>query len=102
MTGLTCLKELILIKSKGHADVLFAVIITSVFEVNFRFKPKTYDDCHDSLQKAMSVNDVAIVFVKGNDYRIHCWYMSIDKFINIMENSDSKEKSGTFQNYNFF
>ena len=102
MTGLTCLKELILIKSKGHADVLFAVIITSVFEVNFRFKPKTYDDCHDLLQKAMSVNDVAIVFVKENDYRIHCWYMSIDKFINIMENTDLKEKSGTFQNYNFF
>ena len=102
MTGLTCLKELILIKSKGHADVLFAVIITSVFEVNFRFKPKTYDDCHDLLQKAMSVNDVAIVFVKENDYRIHCWYMSIDKFINIMDNSDLKEKSGTFQNYNFF
>ena len=102
MTGLICLKQLILIKPKGHADVLFAVIITSVFEVNFRFKPKTYDDCRDLLQKAMSVNDVAIVFVKENDYRIHCWYMSIDKFINIMENSDLKEKSGTFQNYNFF
>ena len=102
MTGLICLKELILIKPKGHADVLFAVIITSVFEVNFIFKPKTYDDCHDLLQKAMSVNDVAIVFVRENDYRIHCWYMSIDKFINIIENSDLKEKSGTFQNYNFF
>ena len=26
----------------------------------------------------MSFNDVAIVYVKGNAYRIHFWYMSQD------------------------
>ena len=36
----------------------------------------------------MNFNDVAIVSIKGNDYRIHVWYMSKDDSINIMENSD--------------
>ena len=31
----------------------------------------------------MSFNDVAIVSVKRNDYRIHFWYISKDKAINL-------------------
>ena len=41
----------------------------------------------------MSFNDVAIVFVKGSDYRIHFWYMSKNDAINIMKNSKLHEKS---------
>ena len=43
---------------------------------------------HDSVQKAMNFNDVAIFSVKGSDYRIHFWYMSKDDAINTMKNSD--------------
>ena len=32
----------------------------------------------------MNFNDVAIVFIKGNGYRIHFWYTSKDDEINIM------------------
>ena len=32
--------------------------------------------CHGLMQKAISFNVVAIVFVKGTAYRIHFWYMS--------------------------
>ena len=32
----------------------------------------------------MSFNNVAIVYIKGNDYRIHFWYISKDDAINIM------------------
>ena len=39
----------------------------------------------------MNFNDVAIVFIKGNDYRIHFWYMSKDEAINIMCNSSLNE-----------
>ena len=35
------------------------------------------------MQKTMNFNDVAIVSVKGSDYRIHFWYMSQDDAINI-------------------
>ena len=42
----------------------------------------------------MNFNDVAIVSIKGNDYRIHFWYMSKDDTINIMINSKLNEKTG--------
>ena len=39
------------------------------------------------MQKAMSFNNIAIVYVKGNAYRIHFWYMSKDDVINIVNGS---------------
>ena len=49
------------------------------------------------MQKAITFNDVAIVSIKGNDYRIHFWYMSKDDAINIMNNSDLNEKTGVLE-----
>ena len=46
------------------------------------------------MQKAMSFNDVAIVYVNGNDYRIHFWYMSKDDAISIINNSNLIDKKG--------
>ena len=40
-------------------------------------------------------SDVAIVSIKGNDYRIHFWYMSKYDAINIMKNSNLNEKTGS-------
>ena len=34
------------------------------------------------MQRAMSFHDNAIVFVKGNYYRIHSWYISKDEGLN--------------------
>ena len=39
------------------------------------------------MHRAISFNDLAIVYVKGSAYRIHFWYMSKDDTINIMNNS---------------
>ena len=47
------------------------------------------------MQKAVSFNDVAIVSVKGNDYRIQFWYMSKDDAISIMHNSNLMDKKDT-------
>ena len=46
------------------------------------------------MQKAMKFNDVAVVSVKGSDYRIHFWYMRKDDAIRIMGNSDLNDKRG--------
>ena len=46
------------------------------------------------MQKAMSFNDVAIVYVKGSAYRIHFWYMSKDDAINKMNGSNLIDKMG--------
>ena len=40
------------------------------------------------MQKAVSFDNAAIVYVKGSAYRIHVWYMSKDDAINIMSNSN--------------
>ena len=50
--------------------------------------------CHDLMQKAMSFNNIAIVYVKGSAYRIHFWYMSKDDAINIMTGSNLVDKRG--------
>ena len=52
------------------------------------------------MQKAMSFNNIAIVYVKGNAYRIYFWYMSKDDAINIMSNSNLVDKMGVL--YIFF
>ena len=40
------------------------------------------------MQKAMSFNNVAIIYVKGSAYRIHFWYMSKDDAISMINNSN--------------
>ena len=62
---------------------------------NFTYEQYICDGCHDLMQKAMSFNDVAIVSIKGSDYRIHFWYMSKDDAISIMRNSNISDKTGT-------
>ena len=46
------------------------------------------------MQKIMNFNDVTIVSIKGNDYRIHFWYMSKDEAVSMMNNSSLNEKTG--------
>ena len=53
---------------------------------NFSYQPHLCNGCHDLMQKAMSFNDVAIISIKGSDYRIHFWCMNKDDVISIMDN----------------
>ena len=46
------------------------------------------------MPKAMSFNNIAIVYVKENAYRIHFWYMSKDDAINIMNVYNLLDKRG--------
>ena len=62
---------------------------------NFNYQLHLCNRCHDLMQKAMSFNDVAIVSIKGNDCRIHIWYMRKDDAISIMHNSNLSDKTGT-------
>ena len=60
---------------------------------NFNDEPYLCNGCHDLMQKAMNFNDVAIVSIKGNNYRVYFWYMSKDEAISIMHNSCLNEKT---------
>ena len=46
------------------------------------------------MQKAISFNNVAIVYVEENVYRINFWYMSKDYAVNIMNSSKLVDKRG--------
>ena len=63
-------------------------------DIGFSYETYLWNGCHDLMQKAMSFNNVAIVYVKGSAYRIHFWYMSKDDAINIMNGSNLVDKRG--------
>ena len=60
----------------------------------FKYESYLCNGCHDLMQKTMSFNNVAIVYVKGSTQRIHFWYMSKDDAINIMNGSHLFDKRG--------
>ena len=66
------------------------------FDKGFKYEPYLCNGFHNLMQKAMSFNEVAIVSIKGCDYRIHLWYMSKDDAINIMKNSNLKKVDHKF------
>ena len=63
-------------------------------DICFKYEPYL---CHDLMQKAMSFNNIAIVYVKGNAYRVHFWYISKDDAINIMNGSNLVDKKGVIK-----
>ena len=63
-------------------------------DIGFEYERYLCNGCHDLMQRAMSFNNVAIVYIKGSAYRIHFWYMSKDDAINIMNGSNLADKRG--------
>ena len=86
------------IKQVHQKSVIFAILV--FLDKNFNYEPYLCNGCHDLMQKAMNFNDVTIVSIKGNDYRIHFWCVSKDEAISIMQNSSLNEKTGLL--YIFF
>ena len=70
------------------------VTIGKFKNIGFKYEPYLCNRCHDLMQKAMSFNNIAIVYVNGNTYRINFWYMSKDDAINIMNGSNLVDKRG--------
>ena len=61
---------------------------------NFNYDPYLCNGCHDLMQKTMSSKNAAVVSIKGNDYRVHFWYMSKNDAITLMTNSNLNHKNG--------
>ena len=80
-----------LVKRVHQKNVIFVIIgilKILVLSMNHIFAMAVFD----LMQKSMSFNDVAIIYVKGSAYRIHVWYMSKDDVISTMSNSDLIDK----------
>ena len=61
-------------------------------DIGFKYEKYLCNGCHDLIQKAMSFNNVAIVYVKGSTCRINFWCMSKNDAINIMNGSNLSNK----------
>ena len=61
-------------------------------DIGFKYEPYLCNGCHGLMRKAISFNDVAIIYVKGSAYRIQFWYMNKDDSISIMNNSNLIDK----------
>ena len=84
-------KVLMLIKQIYQKNVIFVtigILKTLVLSMNHIFVMVVID----LMQKAMSFNNVAVVYVKGNAYRINFWYTSKDDAINIVNGSNLDDK----------
>ena len=57
-------------KTNASKNVII-VIFWCFLDKTFKYEPHLCHGCHNLVQKAMNINDVAIVSVKGSDYRIH-------------------------------
>ena len=68
-------------------------------DIGFKYEKYLCNGCYDLMQKAVSFNNAAIVYVKGIAYKVHFWYMSKDDAINIMNGSNLIDK---WVFYNFF
>ena len=56
-------------------------------DIGFKHESYLCNGCHDLMLKAMGFNNIAVVYIKGNAYRIHFWHISKDDAINIMNGS---------------
>ena len=52
----------------NQKNVIFFICF---FDKKLNYEPYLCNDCHDMIMKAVSFNDVAVVSVKENAYRIH-------------------------------
>ena len=63
-------------------------------DTGFKYEPYLCTGRHDLMQKAMGFNNIGIVYIKENAYRIHFWYMCKDDAVNMMTGSNLVDKRG--------
>ena len=72
-------------------------------DINFKYELLLCNGCHGLMPKAVNLNDVAIVYIKGSAYRIRFWYISKDNVIDMINNATLIKKMGILKkNFYFF
>ena len=61
---------------------------------NFNFDDRLFNGCHDMNMNAVSLNNLAIVYVKVSAYRINFAFMTKDDAINLIKNALIIDKRG--------
>ena len=94
MTGLTFLKELILIKQVNQKRVVFATI-DSFLDKGLKLQHDVCNGWHNVLTMFMDLSDITILNTDGTD--CHCSNIRISKCeaVNLDQKADLNEKSRT-------
>ena len=62
---------------------------------SFTFQPNACNRCHDLIMISINLSDIAILNIKGSDYRCIISLISKNRAINLFKNGDLSKKSGT-------
>ena len=62
---------------------------------SFKLQPNVCNRCHDLLMMSINLSDIAILNIKDSDYCVIISLISKTEVINLMQNADLTEKSGT-------
>ena len=90
MIELTFLKELMLTK-QAQCDICHYWYFLNY---SFKFQQNVCNRCHDLLMMSMNVSDIAILNIKGSDYRCIISLISKNKAISLMPHADLTKKIG--------
>ena len=60
---------------------------------SFKFQPNVYNRCHNLLMMSMNLSDIAIVNIKGSNYRCIISLISKNEAINLMQNAYQKRET---------
>ena len=63
---------------------------------SFKFQANACNRCHGLLTISVNISNIAILNIKGSDYFCIISLISKNEAINLMQNADLTEKSGTF------
>ena len=62
---------------------------------SFKFQRNVCNRCHDLLMMSMNLSDIALLRIKGSDYRCIISLIRKTEAINLMQNDYLTEKRGT-------
>ena len=87
-------KQLTLMKQVHQKNACLLVKVEDVYvkDVGFKFEPHVCNKCHDVLMTAYELKNIAILNVKGADFRCILWGISRDEVVNRLNNSVLEDK----------
>ena len=91
---MTFLKELMLIKQVHQKSTIF-VTIWYFLNYGFKFQPNVCNRCHVFLMMSINLSDIAILNIKGSNYRCIISLISKNDVIKLLQNADLTKKVGT-------
>ena len=87
--------ELTLVSAKIHREnVVYASIIILFLKI-FNYQRHICDGCHDISTKAISLQNIVIIYHDGYAYHVNFAFMSRNDAFNLMKKSIIIDKKGT-------